>query len=133
MAPTAARLSELIGRDVLMARDWRQVAPLPGDVVLLENVRFNPGEVWMTPRWQPIMQRCAMSLSWMLLALRIVPGVDSGVAHAVPVARGPGFGAELRPGAALDHARRPMLAVVGGSKVSTKLQVRTRSHSAATA
>ena len=36
MAPIAARLSELIGRDVLMARDWRQVAPLPGDLVLLE-------------------------------------------------------------------------------------------------
>ena len=44
MAPIAARLSELIGRDVLMAKEWRQVAPLPGDVVLLENVRFNEGE-----------------------------------------------------------------------------------------
>ena len=35
LAPIAARLSELIGRDVLMAKEWRQVAPLPGDVVLL--------------------------------------------------------------------------------------------------
>ena len=44
LAPIAARLSELIGRDVLLAKEWRHVAPLPGDVVLLENVRFNPGE-----------------------------------------------------------------------------------------
>ena len=44
LAPIATRLSELLGRDVLLAQQWRQVAPLPGDVVLLENVRFNPGE-----------------------------------------------------------------------------------------
>ena len=44
LAPVAIRLSELIGRDVLLAKEWRHVAPLPGDVVLLENVRFNVGE-----------------------------------------------------------------------------------------
>ncbi|MGA1580643.1 MAG: phosphoglycerate kinase, partial [Luminiphilus sp.] len=44
LAPIAKRLSELVGRDVLLAKDWRHVAPLPGDVVLLENVRFNVGE-----------------------------------------------------------------------------------------
>ena len=44
LAPVAARLSKLLGRDVLLATHWRQVAPLPGDVVLLENVRFNRGE-----------------------------------------------------------------------------------------
>ena len=44
LAPVAARLAELLGRDVLLATQWRQVAPLPGDVVLLENVRFNSGE-----------------------------------------------------------------------------------------
>ena len=42
LAPIAMRLAELLGRDVLLAKEWRQVAPLPGDVVLLENVRFNP-------------------------------------------------------------------------------------------
>ena len=44
MAPIARRLAELLERDVLLATEWRQVAPLPGDVVLLENVRFNIGE-----------------------------------------------------------------------------------------
>jgi phosphoglycerate kinase len=44
LAPIAARLGELLDRDVLLATEWRQVAPLPGDVVLLENVRFNVGE-----------------------------------------------------------------------------------------
>ena len=44
LTPVAARLGELLQRDVLLATEWRQVAPLPGDVVLLENVRFNVGE-----------------------------------------------------------------------------------------
>ena len=44
LAPIATRLAELLGRDVLLAKEWRMVAPLPGDVVLLENVRFNLGE-----------------------------------------------------------------------------------------
>ena len=44
LTPIAEHLSTLLDRDVLLARDWRQAAPLPGDVVLLENVRFNPGE-----------------------------------------------------------------------------------------
>ena len=44
LKPIAARLAELLDRDVLLATDWRHVAPLPGDVVLLENVRFNRGE-----------------------------------------------------------------------------------------
>ena len=108
-----------------MAKEWRQVAPLPGDVVLLENVRFNEGRRQMTPRWQPIMRRSAMSLSWLLLALRIVPRRRLMGCHAAPVAcAGPLLHAELTALArALTDARRPMLAVVGGSKVSTKLQV----------
>ena len=44
LAPIATRLKELLGRDVLLAKEWRRVAPLPGDVVLLENVRCNSGE-----------------------------------------------------------------------------------------
>lgn len=126
LAPIAARLSELIGRDVLMAREWRQVAPLPGDVVLLENVRFNEGEA---------SDDAALAADYAALCDVFVMDAfgtahraqasTHGVAHAAPVAcAGPLLHAELTALArALTDARRPMLAVVGGSKVSTKLQV----------
>ena len=126
MAPIAARLSELIGRDVLMAKEWRQVAPLPGDVVLLENVRFNPGEA---------SDDAALAADYAALCDVFVMDAfgtahraqasTHGVVHASPVAcAGPLLHAELTALArALTDARRPMLAVVGGSKVSTKLQV----------
>ncbi|GIR69965.1 MAG: hypothetical protein CM15mP74_12160 [Halieaceae bacterium] len=73
MAPIAARLSELIGRDVLMAKEWRQVAPCPVMWCCWRTSALTRERRQMTPRWQPIMRRSAMSLSWMLLALRIVP------------------------------------------------------------
>ena len=126
MAPIAARLSELIGRDVLMAKEWRQVAPLPGDVVLLENVRFNVGEA---------SDDAALAADYAALCDVFVMDAfgtahraqasTHGVAHVAPVAcSGPLLHAELTALArALTDARRPMLAVVGGSKVSTKLQV----------
>ena len=126
LAPIAARLSELIGRDVLMAKEWRQVAPLPGDVVLLENVRFNEGEA---------SDEAALAADYAALCDVFVMDAfgtahraqasTHGVAHAAPVAcAGPLLHAELTALArALTDARRPMLAVVGGSKVSTKLQV----------
>ena len=126
MAPIAARLSELIGRDVLMAKEWRQVAPLPGDVVLLENVRFNVGEA---------SDDAALAADYAALCDIFVMDAfgtahraqasTHGVAHAAPMAcAGPLLHAELTALArALTDARRPMLAVVGGSKVSTKLQV----------
>ena len=126
LAPIAARLSELIGRDVLMAKEWRQVAPLPGDVVLLENVRFNRGEA---------SDDAALAADYAALCDVFVMDAfgtahraqasTHGVAHAAPVAcAGPLLHAELTALArALTDARRPMVAVVGGSKVSTKLQV----------
>ena len=126
LAPIAGRLSELIGRDVLMAKEWRQVAPLPGDVVLLENVRFNEGEA---------SDDAALAADYAALCDVFVMDAfgtahraqasTHGVAHAAPVAcAGPLLHAELTALArALTDARRPMLAVVGGSKVSTKLQV----------
>lgn len=126
LAPIAARLSQLIGRDVLMAKEWRQVAPLPGDVVLLENVRFNEGEA---------SDDAALAADYAALCDVFVMDAfgtahraqasTHGVAHAAPVAcAGPLLHAELTALArALTDARRPMLAVVGGSKVSTKLQV----------
>ena len=126
LAPIAMRLAELLGRDVLLAKEWRQVAPLPGDVVLLENVRFNPGEGANED-----------SLAAAYAALCDIFVMDAyGTAHRAqasthevaryaPVAcAGPLLHAELTAlERALTTAQQPMIAVVGGSKVSTKLAV----------
>ena len=129
LAPVAACLGELLQRDVLLATEWRYVAPLPGDVVLLENVRFNVGEA---------ADDAALSADYASLCDVFVMDAfgtahraqasTHGVAKCAPVAcAGPLLHAELTAlERALTDAARPMLAVVGGSKVSTKLEVLDR-------
>ncbi len=126
LTPIARRLSELLDREVLLAKDWRKAAPSPGDLVLLENVRFNRGEA-----------EDAADLAADYAALCDVFVMDAfgtahrahasthGVAHVAPMAcAGPLLFAELTAlERALNEAEQPMLAVVGGSKVSTKLEV----------
>jgi len=126
LAPIAARLSELIGRDVLLAKEWRHVAPLPGDVVLLENVRFNVGEsaddVALASDYASL---CDVFVMDAFGTAHRAQASTHGVAKCAPVAcAGPLLAAELTAlERALTSAQRPMLAVVGGSKVSTKLEV----------
>jgi phosphoglycerate kinase len=127
LAPVAARLAELLGRDVPLVDNWISgVDVAPGDVVLLENVRFLEGE-----------KACDASLSKKMAALCDVFVMDAfgtahraqastyGVAEHAPVAcAGPLLAAELDAlAAALEDPRRPLVAIVGGSKVSTKLDV----------
>lgn len=127
LAPVAQRLSELLETPVPLATDWiDQVDVSPGQVVLLENVRFLVGE-----------KSCDEALSRRMAALCDVFVMDAfGTAHrsqasTVGVARfaeiacaGPLLTAELTALAkALDNPARPMVAIVGGSKVSTKLTV----------
>ncbi|NCF24731.1 MAG: phosphoglycerate kinase [Gammaproteobacteria bacterium] len=127
LQPVAARLSEMLGREVPLARDWIDgVEVSPGDVVLLENVRFLTGE-----------KACDDSLARKMAALCDVFVMDAfgtahraqastyGVAEHAPVAcAGPLLAAELEAlGKALDDPARPLVAIVGGSKVSTKLEV----------
>jgi phosphoglycerate kinase len=126
LAPIAARLSELIGRDVLFAQQWRKVAPLPGDVVLLENVRCNSGEA--VNDQQLAAEYAALCDVFVMDAFGTAHRAQAstlGVAQCAPVAcAGPLLHAELTAlGRALSAAERPMLAVVGGSKVSSKLAV----------
>jgi phosphoglycerate kinase len=126
LAPIATRLSELLGRDVLLAKQWRQVAPLPGDVVLLENVRFNPGEA--ADDRQLAADYAALCDVFVMDAFGTAHRAQAsthGVALNAPVAcAGPLLQAELTALArALTDAERPMLAVVGGAKVSSKLEV----------
>ena len=127
LQPVADRLSELLGRDVPLVRDWIDgVDVAPGDVVLLENVRFLDGE-----------KACDAGLAKKMAALCDVFVMDAfgtahraqastyGVAEHAPVAcAGPLLAAELQALAkALDNPARPLVAIVGGSKVSTKLDV----------
>ncbi len=127
LEPVAKRLGELLGRDVPLVRDWiGGVDVATGDVVLLENVRFLKGE-----------KACDDDLSRRMAALCDVFVMDAfgtahraqastyGVAEHAPVAcAGPLLAGELDALArALDNPERPFVAIVGGSKVSTKLTV----------
>ena len=126
LAPIATRLSELIGRDVLLAREWRHVAPLPGDVVLLENVRFNVGEAADdTVLASAYASLCDVFVMDAFGTAHRAQASTHGVARCAPIAcAGPLLAAELTAlERALTAAQNPMLAVVGGAKVSTKLEV----------
>ena len=126
LAPVATRLSELIGRDVLLAKEWRHVAPLPGDVVLLENVRFNAGEsaddAALASAYASL---CDVFVMDAFGTAHRAQASTHGVARCAPIAcAGPLLAAELTAlERALTSAQSPMLAVVGGAKVSTKLEV----------
>jgi phosphoglycerate kinase len=127
LAPVAAHLATLLNMDVPLVTDWLNGVDVePGQLVLLENVRFNAGE-----------KACDDELSKKMAALCDVFVMDAfgtahraqastyGVAKYAPVAcAGPLLASELDALAkALDNPARPMVAIVGGSKVSTKLTV----------
>ena len=126
LAPIATRLAELLGRDVLLAKEWRTVAPLPGDVVLLENVRFNLGEAANEDSLAATYAAlCDIFVMDAFGTAHRAQASTHGVARYAPVAcAGPLLHAELTAlERALTTAQQPMMAVVGGSKVSTKLNV----------
>jgi phosphoglycerate kinase len=127
MAPVAAHLSNLLGSPVALVIDWREGVELAdGDIAILENVRFNPGE-----------KADAEDLSRAYAALCDIFVMDAfgtahraqasthGVGKYAPVAcAGPLLERELNAlEQALSKPARPMVAIVGGSKVSTKLTV----------
>ncbi|MDX1454217.1 MAG: phosphoglycerate kinase [Gammaproteobacteria bacterium] len=127
LAPVAERLTELLGVKVRLEKDWLDGVELEdGDVVLCENVRFNAGE-----------KKNDDALAKRMAALCDVYVMDAfgtahraqasthGVAKFAPVAAaGPLLANELDAlGRALENPARPMVAIVGGSKVSTKLTV----------
>jgi phosphoglycerate kinase len=127
LAPVATALSELIGVRIPLVRDWLAGVDVPpGELVLFENVRFEKGE-----------EADDASLAKRMAALCDVFVMDAfgtahraqastnGVARYAPIAcAGPLLVAELEAlGSVLDDPARPLVAIVGGAKVSTKLEV----------
>jgi phosphoglycerate kinase len=126
MQPVADYLSTALGQTVQLATDLDSVECQPGQVVLLENVRFNVGE-----------KKDADALAQRYAALCDVFVMDAfGTAHraqasthgvakfAAQAVAGPLLSGELLAlGKAMDNPKRPLVAIVGGSKVSTKLTV----------
>ena len=126
MAPVAKRLGELLGIDIPVIRDWQSAAAAPGEVVLLENVRFNVGE--KTDDDGLAQQYAALCDIFVMDAFGTAHRAQAsthGVAKFAPTAcAGPLLATELDAlKRALSAPARPMLAIVGGSKVSTKLDV----------
>jgi phosphoglycerate kinase len=127
LAPVAARLSELLGVKVRLVRDWLDgVDCEPGEVVLLENVRFNVGEKKNLDELARRMAAlCDVYVMDAFATAHRAEASTHGVAKFAPVAcAGPLLTSELEAlEKALDAPRRPLVAIVGGSKVSTKLTV----------
>ena len=126
MAPVAKRLGELLGIDIPVIRDWQSASAAPGEVVLLENVRFNVGE--KTDEDGLAQQYAALCDIFVMDAFGTAHRAQAsthGVAKFAPTAcAGPLLATELDAlKRALSAPARPMLAIVGGSKVSTKLDV----------
>jgi phosphoglycerate kinase len=127
LAPVAKRLAQLLGVPVALKKDWLNGVDVhPGEIVLLENVRFNEGE-----------KKDADDLARKMAALCDIYVMDAfgtahraeasthGVAKFAPVAcAGPLLVSELSAlETALENPARPLLAIVAGSKVSSKLTV----------
>ena len=129
LAPVAAYLSEALGRHVPLVRDYLGgVEVRPGELVLLENVRFNKGEKKNTDELaQQYAALCDVFVMDAFGTAHRAQGSTHGVAKFAKVAcAGPLLAAELDALAkALDKPARPMVAIVAGSKVSTKLDVLT--------
>lgn len=127
LGPVAERLSELLGREVRLQRDWLGgVAVKPGAVVLCENVRFNPGEKSNEDALAGSMARlCDVFVMDAFGTAHRAQASTEGVIRKAPLAcAGPLLSRELDAlHKALQEPARPLLAIVGGSKVSTKLTV----------
>jgi phosphoglycerate kinase len=127
LAPVARRLGELLGRDVALVRDWLGgVDVKPGQVVLLENCRFNKGEKKDDDALARRMAAlCDVYVNDAFGTAHRAEATTHGIAKYAPVAcAGPLLAAELDAlGRALANPKRPLSAIVAGSKVSTKLTI----------
>jgi phosphoglycerate kinase len=127
LAPIAKRLGELLQREVPLRRDWVDgISIPPGEIVLLENCRFNRGEKADDETLARKMAAlCDVYVNDAFGTAHRAEATTHGIARFAPVAcAGPLMAAELDAlGQALAKPARPLVAVIGGSKVSTKLSV----------
>jgi phosphoglycerate kinase len=127
LAPVAARLSELLGCPVPLVADWVDgVVVQPGQVVLLENCRVNKGEKKNDEALARKMAAlCDIFVHDAFGTAHRAEASTYGIAQYAPIAcAGPLLSAEIDAiTQALAHPRRPLLAIVAGSKVSTKLTI----------
>lgn len=133
LAPVAARLSELLsGYEVFFAADVvgadaqaRAAALQPGQVLLLENLRFEPGEEKNDPDFaRSLAQLAEIYVSDAFGTVHRAHASTAGVAHHLPAYSGLLIQRELEMmGGALADPRRPLVAILGGAKVSSKIGV----------
>jgi phosphoglycerate kinase len=132
LAPVAAEVSKVIGRPVAFADDCvgetaeRAIAAMkPGDILCLENTRFHSGEEKNDKDF--IARLARLADIWVNDAFSVAHRAHAsteGLAHALPAYAGRAMQAELDAlGKALEHPQRPLAAIVGGAKVSTKLDL----------
>ena len=128
LAPVAERLSALLGREVRLVRDWVDggFSVAPGEAVLLENCRVNPGEKKDDDALARKMAAlCDVYVNDAFGTSHRAEATTHGIArHAAVACAGPLLAAELDAlGRALGDPARPLVAIVAGSKVSTKLTI----------
>ncbi|HLX30043.1 MAG TPA: phosphoglycerate kinase [Casimicrobiaceae bacterium] len=131
LEPIASRLGELLGREVMLVRDWVNGGTwhsdlASGDLVMLENCRVNPGEKKNSIELGRQMARlCDVYCNDAFAAAHRAEATTDAMARYAPIAcAGPLFAAEIEAlGKALSRPSRPLVAIVGGAKVSTKLIV----------
>jgi phosphoglycerate kinase len=127
LAPVAARLSELLGQPVELKQNWVDgVDVAPGQVVLLENCRVNKGEKKNADELaQKMAKLCDIYVNDAFGTAHRAEATTHGIAKFAPVVcAGPLLAAELDAlGKALGAPSRPLLAIVAGSKVSSKLSI----------
>jgi phosphoglycerate kinase len=127
LAPVAKRLGELLGRDVPLVANWVDgVSVAPGQVVLLENCRVNKGEKKNNEELaRKMAQLCDIYVNDAFGTAHRAEGTTYGIAQFAPIAcAGPLLAAEIDAiGKALANPKRPLAAIVAGSKVSTKLTI----------
>jgi phosphoglycerate kinase len=135
LAPVAKRLGELLGRDVPLVANWvnsddkASVTPVlvaPGQLVMLENCRVNKGEKKNTPELaHKLAALCDIFVNDAFGTAHRAEGTTYGIAQFAPIAcAGPLLSAEIDAiQKALAHPKRPLAAIVAGSKVSTKLTI----------
>jgi phosphoglycerate kinase len=131
LAPVASRLGELMGREVMLIRDWVNGGTWhselgSGDLVMLENCRVNPGEkADRIELAQQMAKLCDVYCNDAFATSHRAEATTHAMARYARIAcAGPLLTAELEAlGRALEAPARPLVAIVGGAKVSTKLTI----------